>query len=960
MPFHSSHKSALHPVTRALLGIGLGLSAALTSGPSLAAVESKAGQYYEDALSRYNKNDLSGAVIQLKNALQIDKAMLSAQLLLGKALMASGEVAAAEVAFTEALRLGVNRSEVVLPLARALIDQGKHKSLFDRPELGLNGLSPAVQMPLHLLRAGAYSDLGNPREAIQSVEAARAIDRKAVDSWISEVSLRIRAKQYREAAVAADKAVALAPTSAEAWYQKATVAHASGDALAALKNYDQSLQIAPGHIESRIARAGIYMDLQRDKDAAADVSYVENYFKELAEKSEIVAGRVLEEPRTAYLRALLAERENDTETVKVSLKTITNLLDPVPIDFIRFRPQLLMLNGLAHFSQGEMEKAKIYLEELAKHGVTPAAKLLAQVYLNENSPAKAQTVLENYLRVAPKDSRAILLLATAQLSQGRSVRATALMQEALALEDSPEARTALGQSLLSGGKTDDAVTQLEKALQKDPGQSQAGFLLSGIYLRAGQPRKAVAVADAVVKRSPNVAAHHNLLGIARGSAGDTAGARTAFERALKLDPGLSPAKLNLARLEIDAKAYDKAEQRLNQMIIENERNVGAHLALAVIADQRGKPAEVLRSLEKARDVEGPKQVKAALMLVDHHMRQRRPAEALEAAKRAFSKASEDFNVLMVYARIRLANNDVSGAGLTLKDAARVSDFAPERLVAVALLQLQTPDLASVQYSLEKALSSRPNFLPALALMTEVELRQGDPAKAERRARSILESNPRLAIGHSLLGDIALARGQGPGAIEAYRKAHQVEPSSETLLRLFNMQAKVGAGETALPLAEQWLKARPNDLAVRSALADGYARAKNYAAARKAYEEILKQQPQDARTLNNLANIQLLTNDPLGAIKSAEKALAGDPGNAATIDTLGWALFQNGQVDRALSYLRDARLRNPLDSEIRYHLGAVLAKLGQKKEASDELAAALAGQTSFNGVDDARRLLGTLK
>ncbi len=958
MTFHMNRKSALHPVTRALLG--LGLAAALTSGPSLAAVDSKAGQYYEDALSRYNKNDLPGAVIQLKNALQIDKAMLSAQLLLGKALMANGEVAAAEVAFTEALRLGVNRSEVVLPLARALIDQGKQKSLFDRPELGLNGLPPTVQMPLHLLRAGAYSDLGNPREAIESVEAGRAIDPKAVDSWITEVSLRIRAKQYREAAVAAEKAVALAPNSAEAWYQKGTVAHTGGDALAALKNYDQSLLITPGHIESRIARAGIYMDLQRFKDAASDVAYVQNYFKEQAEKSELVAERALEEPRAAYLRALLAERESDTETVKASLKTITDLLDPVPIDFIRFRPQLLMLNGLAHFSQGEMGKAKEYLEELSKHGMSPAVKLLAQIYLNQHSPAKAQTLLENYLRTAPKDSRAILLLATAQLSQGRSVRATALMQEALALDDTPEVRTALGQSLLSGGKTDDAVAQLEKALQKDPGQSQAGFLLSGIYLRAGQPRKAVTVAEAVVNRLPNVAAHHNLLGIARGSVGDTAGARAAFERALKLDPGLTPAKLNLARLEIDAKAYDKAEQRLKQMIADNERNVGAHLALAAIAEQRGKAAEVRRALEKARDVEGPKQVKAALMLVDHHMRQRRPAEALEAAKRAFSKASEDFNVLMVYARIRFANNDPTGAALTLKDAARVADFFPERLVAVALLQLQTPDLAGVQYSLEKALSSRPNYLPALALMTEVELRQGEPAKAERRARLILESNPKLAIGHSLLGDIALARGQGAATVDAYRKAHQVEPSSETLLRLFNALSRQGDTRGALLLAEHWLKGKSDDQGVRRALADGYAQAGNYPAAKNLYQELLAKNPGDAVVLNNLANIQIRMRDLVSAVTTARKALEKDTGNAAILDTLGWALFLSKQNESALQYIRDARLRDPSNPEIRYHLGAVLNAFDRKPEASEELEAALSYGANASWVGDARNILQSLK
>lgn len=80
------------------------------------AADAKASKYYEDALVRYEKKDLEGAIIQLKNALQIDKNMLPVQMLLGKALLQNGDVVAAEVALTEALRLGVNRAEVVISL----------------------------------------------------------------------------------------------------------------------------------------------------------------------------------------------------------------------------------------------------------------------------------------------------------------------------------------------------------------------------------------------------------------------------------------------------------------------------------------------------------------------------------------------------------------------------------------------------------------------------------------------------------------------------------------------------------------------------------------------------------------------------------------------------------------------------------------------------------------------------
>jgi putative PEP-CTERM system TPR-repeat lipoprotein len=944
MTFCPNRKPALHVVTRALLGFGL--AAALTSGPSLAAVESKAGQYYEDALSRYNKNDLPGAVIQLKNALQIDKAMLSAQLLLGKALMASGEVAAAEVAFTEALRLGVNRSEVVLPLARALIDQGKHKSLFDRPELSPVDLPPNAQLKLHLLRAWAYSDLGNPREAIRSVEAARSIDSRSADVWAAEVPLRIRSRQPREALAAANRALELAPDSAEVWNQKAAILHANGDRAGALTAYDKTLQLVPGHVDARVARAGLLMDMQRFKEAADDVN--------------LIRGSSPLDPRAAYMRALLADREGDSDAAKESLKEVTELIDPVPIEFIRYRPQVVLLNGLAHFALGEMEKAKVYLEALAIHESLPAAKVLAQIYLFERSPSKAQQVLENYLRSFPKDSRALMLLASTHLSLGRNSRATTLMQEALALEDTPEARASLGQSLLQGGNSDAATVQLEKAFLKEPGQPSAGFMLVGVYLRGGQLRKAVSVAEAVVKSSPNNPTHHNLVGIAKGAAGDVVGARAAFENALKLDPKLAPAKLNLAKLDIEAKDYPKAEQRLRQMISDNERNIDAYITLAVLADRRGQYDEMRRALEKARDMEGPKRVAAALKLVDHYMRQRNPTAALEAAKLAFSKLPEDFNVLIMYARARLAKSDIAGARLTLKDASRVAEYDADRQLATALVQLGANDALGAQYSLEKGLSARPGYLPALALMTDVELRQGDPVKAERRARAIVETNPKLAVGHSLLGDIAAFKGQGPIAIEAYRKAHQVEPSSATLLRLFNAMARQGDNRNALALAEQWLATHPDDYDVRRGVADGYARAENFPAAKQAYLGLLGSRPKDGAVLNNLANVQLRMNDLAAAVTTAGKAVALDPGSPSFIDTLGWSLFLAGQHDRALSYLRDARIRDPENLTIRYHLGAALAKAGRKSEALLELEVATTRGQKFDGLEEAKKLLATIR
>ena len=913
------------------------------------AADEKASKFYEDALVRFEKKDLDGAIIQLKNALQIDKNMLPVQVLLGKALLKNGDVIGAEVAFTEALRLGVNRAEVVVQLALSFTAQGKQKLLFEQQQFALAGLPPGVQLQLLLVRASASSDLGDIKNALKAVEDARAIDVKSSAAWLAEVPIRIRVNQIREATEAAERGLALAPDSSDAWYQKGSVMHVVGNLRGALAAYDRALKSDPENIEARVSRAGIYIDLDQTKDAQADVAELQRLTPD--------------EPRAAYMQALLAERANKPDEAKAALKEVTALIDPVPMDFIRYRPQLLMLNGLAHFGLNEGEKAKQYLEAFQKmQGNTPTAKLLAQLYLRDNNTDRAVEVLDTYLKAQPADGQALTLLASALMSKGQNARAISLMQRALQTKDAPEFRTALGLSLLRSGQAGTATAQLEAALKGDPRQTQAATSLIALYLRAGQAPKAVVVAENLVKQQPNNAGFFNLLGMSKNDARDIAGARAAFTQAVKLDAGFVTPNLNLARIDIATRSYDAAAVRLNEILKADEKNAEAMIELANVSERKGQAADAQRWLEKATDLSGPKETRWGLALSDFHLRNGRPGPALEAVKKVSPKAPENLDVLLAYAKAQLATGDKVGIKSTLTTATRVADYNPAPQVQIALLQLSASNLGGATYSLEKALSSQPDFLPAMALMTEVELRQGDPAKAEKRAKDIVARHPKLAVGYSLLGDVAIARSQTPAALESYRKAHQLEPSSETLLRLFRalaMQSTQDGGKAAVSLAEQWLKANPKDNATRRALADTYARTGNFKSAKATYEELLKLQPDDSPALNNLANILLRLKDP-GAVKIAEQAVAKNPNNANAVDTLGWALFQNGQDDRALQLLRDARLREPANSEIRYHLAAVLAKTGRKKEARDELEAALKPGTPFEGSTEAAALLKNLQ
>lgn len=916
--------------------------------PALAeTAKEKAARYYEDAQSRFDRKDAPGAIIQLKNALQADKSLLPVQLLLGRALMMDGQAVAAEVAITEALRLGVDRAEVAVTLGQSLLAQGKHQQLLEQARLAPAGLPNSVRLKVLLLRASAFTDLGEEANALKAIEEARSIDRNAAETWLAEVPLRLRTRQFKEATAAADMGIKLAPESAEAYYQRGTIAHLRSDVTVAIDNYSKALSLDPNHTEARITRAGLYIDMRRDAEALADIDEARK--------------RSPREPRAAYMKAVLLERAGDRVAAKSALGDVVGLLDPVPIEFIRYRPQMLLLAGLAHFALDEPGKSKPFLELFYRaQPATPASKVLARIYLQEKNVDRTIDVLETYLRGFPNDGQALTQLSSAYLAKGRPAKATQLMQDALKTRDAPEYHTALGIALTQGGDDSGAQAQLEAAFKKDPRQIQAGMALIPLFLRENQPAKAVQVADQLLKQQPGNAAVLNLAGIAKAQAGDFGGARRNFESAYAIDSKQVAPQLGLARLDIATSAYDSAMRRLKAILKADDRNMEATYDMAVLLQRMGKLDEAQRTLERAAELASKSDPRPDFALIELHLRQNRPSVALEVAKALLSKLPDDVRTLHTYARVQLANGDNAGARQTLVNASRRAGFNAAQQAEVAALQIAAGDDAAAAYGLDKALSTSPDFIPANVLLAGLELRRNELPKAEARARRIIQLQPKLPVGYQLLGDIAGARGQPRAAVDAYRQAFKAQPSSATVLPLVRMLSAQGEVVEARNTADQWLKANPGDLAVRKALGDHLARNGDFARARVEYEAAIKLVPGEPEVLNNLANVLLRLKEHKAAITAAEQALAKSTNNPLIIDTLGWALFQDGQNDAALIKLRDARLRAPGNPEVRYHLAAALAKAGKRAEARDELTSALRDSPNFESQSAAKALLDTLK
>jgi putative PEP-CTERM system TPR-repeat lipoprotein len=923
-------------LAKSLLTAGI---AAAVSISALAA-DSKASRFYEDALVRYERKDLPGAIIQLKNAIQADQKMLAAHVLLGRVLLGSGDPAGAEVEFDEALKQGVSRAEVITLLGQSYLLQGKYETLLERVTPG--GLPLAQQVDVLVLRANAQAEKGSISAALKTLDEARTLDPRSVSVRLSQATLSVGRGDLALANKFVDEALSLAPNDAVVWNMRGSLQQSTGDRQGALASYAKASSFSAEYLDPRVARAGILIDLDRLDEADRELAAIK--------------GIVPLEPRASYLRGVIATRRGDKAAVKVALEEVTRLLDPVPAAILANKKQMLMLNALAHYDLGNQEKASDRLTVLLRRypGDAAGTKLLARLYLDAGNHAGAAFLLEPLRRNSPNDPRVLSLLATAYMQEGNYRGASELLDQAVRYSGgAADILTDFGVSLAGSGKGDQAIEQLRQAWSKDQKQTRSGMILGSLYLRAGQPKKALEVVETMAKNEPSNPAVLNMLGVARVASGDHAGGRKAYEQLLARNPGYQGAILNLSSLDVAEGKPDAARQRLMGLLKTDEKNVEAMMEMASIEEKANRFDEAARWLDRAR-VDPKAAITAGTRLAELHLRTRAIDKALTVAKEVLLRAPENVTTLGLLARAQLAKGDTNSARQTLTDMARYANYDPAAQFEVARLQVAAGNDSGAAYSLDKALTSQPNSLPALVLRAEIEIRQHEFAKAEQRIKQIGEKSGGGTIALRLQGDLAMARGQQAVALTAYGSALKKDDNTEMALRLY--RAHVLAGDLAKGVAflDKWQKNHPDDAVVLRTVGDADRQLGNLTAARTAYERILKLQPDDGMVWNNLALTASAQNDK-AATGFAERAYALRPNDPAVIDTLGWLLHRQGQVDRGLALLRDARLRDSTDPEIRYHLAAALARSGRRTEAREEVAQALKISASFPGIEDARKL-----
>jgi putative PEP-CTERM system TPR-repeat lipoprotein len=918
----------------------LALALALAATPALTGCDRTARLTEQEHIQRAkdfeDKGDVRGSIIELKNAIQKNPNSAQARLLLGQAYLRVAMGAEAEKEFRRAIELGVNAEAVKPQLGEALLHTGEYLKVLEEIHVS-DQTSTSNRARIQQLRADALLRTGKLQEACELFAQSLATDKENPPTYWGLSQCAVAQRDLAKAREWLDAALQLSSGRAKTWVLIGNWEQLNKNTSAALKAYEQALEAEPHHLDALQSRATLNIALGRTQDAWKDIERYRN----LAPRSV----------QAHYLQAFyLFDQNKYAEAQDVLQNAFKTAPDHLPS---------ILLAGATAYALEAYQQAETYLQRFLarfpRHA--QARKLMAATQIRLGNADRALEMLAPLLTPETNDIQTLTLASDAYRVRNEPLKASALLQRAASIDpENAAVKTQLGITYLSSGDTGLAINEFTSAASQEGDQTVATELLAQTYLASKQYDKVLSVTEALLKKNPENATAYNLRARAQLGQKDNTGARASYEQALRIDPVNFTAAGDLAGLDLQAGKPDAARKRFEAILKKDETHLEAMLALARLALAQNQEQAAVGWLEKATRLH-PKAIAPHTALVRHHLQKRAPQKALAVATSAVNEAPDSPEALTLLATAQLATGDKGGAIATFNKLVQKSPQSPEAHLQLAQAYIADKQLKGARASLQKALQLRSDHVPSQETLIRLEVTEGRPDAALAVARQMQSQQPGSWRGHDREGDLMLAENRIQDAIKAYQTALDKGAGGPGLIKWFRAQVLDNR-----PLAEErlnaWLRRHPQDHAVRAYAAEYAMRNGRNKEAIAHYEAINRAVPNKILLLNNLASLYLLEKDPR-ARPTAELAAKLAPDNPNVLDTLGWILVQQGQVQRGLEWLGKAKAKAPRSDAIRYHHAAALARAGNRAEARKALQQLLNDSPEFDDADAARALLKTL-
>lgn len=605
----------------------------------------------ERAKAYREQGNLAASIIELKNAVNVDRSNAAARLLLGQAYLRAGQLDSAEKEFLRARDLGLDPKTAVEMIATVwlMLDKAEHILGEFRPD---DELPEDMRVTIHLARAIAYYHLGDLDNSDAEFRRAREIDPGNLHAAIGISSVALERGDLPEAQESLDLAGAQAADDMSVLALTGDLKFRQGDLEDAAAAYRSMLEQKPDGIGSRLA--------------LAQVELAQGKLDEAQQNIQQVLSRFPKHTGANYLRAAIALKQGDISTAKIHSERVLHV-NP------QHGPSLLIAGATA-LELDQLEQAYRYLSafvaKVPDHEMAKAllAQASARLERMERYPARLTRLLDG-----TADDRLLLGIQDPEVAW-RSLMGVAgrlwTDLEGVADADAPfdpcpdetdgpepaaafpdasaslpwlpdladqtcidlaEARleralqgkkyafvpgVLFAQLLLRDRKFEEARYKVER-LRLDEPERPGLLMLQGLAeLGRGKASKARDMFRQVSDAAPESAAGRYLLAMTYLAPEDRDRRRAALEAAEALEPIFLEASLELARQQALQGEIQEAADRIRHLASRNPGHAGLQELDGTLALLRGQPEAASGALESALEIE-PTAIRALKLALAH-------------------------------------------------------------------------------------------------------------------------------------------------------------------------------------------------------------------------------------------------------------------------------------------------------------------------------------------------------
>jgi tetratricopeptide (TPR) repeat protein len=678
-------------------------------------------------------------------------------------------------------------------------------------------------------------------------------------------------------------AISAKPKSAEAHYQLGLAYLALKDPRGAAAEFQKALQFDPKHAGAQLKIAELLGNTRNAARLRDVMSRLQSVVASSPDNNEAVDAHAVTEWR-------LGQVDSAEKLLDEALRRF-----PANLEASIVLARIKLGQGDFHGAEDALKKAA----ERTSHAAPPVLAL-GELYIILNRAPQAGEAFQKALELDPRNGPAMLGMAAVQSAENHADQAEQTLRKAAALPDhryhalyavflyrsgkrdaalaeflkirdqhpgDPRARTRLVEAYLQMNKLAEAQGVLQAALKKNPKDVGALFQRGELDLRMGKAAEAQQDLTEVTPWVPDSAPARVALAVAYKASGQQERERYELGEALRFDPGLLSARLELANNLLNT----KDPQTALHVLAEASNPQKQTLALTVARNRIWLAWHKLHELRGALDAALASSRPIELVLQDGLLKlaERNYAGAIAAAEEVLTRNPEDVTAARVIVDSYVLQKKPEKAGEKLAALAAAHPGSAPLQYLLGEWQLETGKREAARKAWESAKTADSRFFQADLALAELDRRENHGERARQRLDSVLTTDPKNIAAMMQSARLCEEQGNDADAIRFYRSVLTVARSNSVALNNLAYHLVAINSDEALSLAQQAAEFAPNDPAVQDTLGWALYRKRIYTTAMSHLKAAFDKDPTPQRQFH-LAMLYL----KVGQTSEGQKMLAG--------------------------------------------------------------------------------------